>query len=165
LAATLKVTVPLPVPLVRPVREIHDVSEWADHSHDEEAATEIELLLVPDGPNVRSFGVTVTLQDAGEPGVGRGRVDAFDCCVTLTVWPATTIDADRVVVPVLDPIVKLTLPDPVPLVPPVSTTQAASACALHAQPVAAVTETFPVPPPAGTVCSVVESTKRQAAAS
>jgi hypothetical protein len=145
------------------VSEIHDASERADHSHDDEAATEIELLLAPDGPNVTSFGVTVTLQEPGDGGSGRD--GAFDSCVTLTVWPATTIDADRVVVPVFDGILKLTLPDPVPLVAPVSTTHEASACALQAQPVAAETEMLPVPPAAGTVSSVVESTKRQAAAS
>ena len=164
LVATLNVTVPLPVPLVRPVSESHDASELADHTHDDAAATAIELLFVPDAPNVTSFGVTVTLQVVGGPrDGGPGSIDA--CCVTLTVWPATAMEAARVVVPVFGTAVKLTLPDPVPVVPSVSVTQAASVCALHAQPAAAVTEKLPLPPAAGTVCSVVESTKRQAAAS
>jgi len=96
LDATLNVTVPLPVPLVRPVKESHGESEVADHSHNEAAVTEIELLFAPDAGNVTSLGETVTLQVAG---------GAVACCVIFTVWPATTIDAERVVVPAFDPIV------------------------------------------------------------
>jgi len=108
LVATLNVTVPLPVPLVRPVSESHDASELADHTHDDAAATAIELLFVPDAPNVTSFGVTVTLQVVGGPrDGGPGSIDA--CCVTLTVWPATAMEAARVVVPVFGTAVKLTL--------------------------------------------------------
>jgi hypothetical protein len=102
LDATLNATVPLPVPLVRPVSEIHDESELADQSHDEAAVTAIELLLAPDVGNVTSLGETVTLQVAGE--VVGGGTGAPACCVTFTVWPATTIDAARVVVPAFDPI-------------------------------------------------------------
>jgi hypothetical protein len=69
------------------------------------------------------------------------------------------------VVPWFAAIVKLTLPFPVPVVPSVITTHPSSALALHAQPLAAVTVSLPLPPPAGTVCSVVESAKRQGAAS
>jgi hypothetical protein len=121
--ATLNVTVPLPAPLVRPVSEIHGVAVLATHSHEDAAVTEIELLAVPDARNDTSLGVTVTLQFA-EVGGGSG---AVACCVNFSVWPATTIDAARVVVPGLDPIVKVTFPVPVPVVPPVSTTHAASA--------------------------------------
>jgi hypothetical protein len=112
LDATLNVTVPLPVPPVRPVSEIHDESEPADQSHDEAAVTEIELLFAPDAGNVTSLGVTETLQVAGEV-VGGGTGTAVGggtgtgtpaCCVTFTVWPATTIDAERVV-PAFVPIV------------------------------------------------------------
>ena len=122
-AATLNVTVPLPVPLVRPVSEIHGVSVPADHSHDDAAVTAIELLPVPAARNDTSLGVTVTLQSAA---VGGG-IEAVACCVTFTVWPATTIDAARVVVPGLVAIVKVTFPVPVPVAPPVSTIHAASA--------------------------------------
>ena len=99
LDATLNVTVPLPVPLVRPVKEIHDESELADHSHNEPTVTEIELLFAPDAWNVTSLGETVTLQVSG------GGMGAVACCVTFTVWLATTIDAERIVVPAFDPIV------------------------------------------------------------
>jgi citrate lyase alpha subunit len=129
LVATLNVTVPLPVPLVRPVTEIHDVSVPADHSHDGAAVTEIELLLVPDARIDTSFGVTVTLQSAvagGGTGTTGGGTEALACCVIFTVWPATTIDAARVVVPGFDAIVNVTLPAPVPVDPPVSTTHPAS---------------------------------------
>ncbi len=121
--ATLNVTVPLPVPLVRPVNEIHELSVLADHSHDDAAVTEMELLLVPDARNETSLGVTVTLQVAGDV----GGIGPLACCVTFTVWPATTIEAARVVVPEFDAIVKVTFPVPVPVAPPVSTTHAASA--------------------------------------
>jgi hypothetical protein len=162
LDATLNVTEPLPGPLVRPVTVIHDESELADHSHDEAAATEIELLFAPVAGNVTSLGETVTLQAPGAIGGGTGTPA---CCVTFTVSPATMIDAERVVGPAFDAIAKATLPAPVPVVPPVSTTHAASAWALHAQPAAAVNVILPIPPVAGTVCSVVESSNRQAAGS
>jgi hypothetical protein len=102
LESTRNVTVPLPVPLVRPVSEIHDASVLADHSHVDAALTEIELLFVPAAANDTSLGVTATLQAAGGRGSGTG---AVACCVIFTVWPATTIDAERVVVPALEPIV------------------------------------------------------------
>lgn len=126
LDATLNVTVPLPVPLVRPVSEIQGVLVLADHSHAAAADTEIELLPVPVASSETSFGVTVTLQLTGSTGSGGG-VAALACCVILTVWPATTIDAARVVVPEFDPIVKVRFPVPVPVDPPFSVTHAASA--------------------------------------
>lgn len=120
---TLNVTVPLPMPLVRPVTEIHDVSVLTDQSHDAAAITEMELLFVPEVGNDTSFGETATLQTAG----AGGGIGTLACCVTFTVWPATTIDAARIVVPEFAPIVNVTLPVPVPLVPPVRTTHGASA--------------------------------------
>jgi hypothetical protein len=125
LDATLNVTVPLPVPLVRPVSEIHGVSVLADQSHAAAAVTEIELPLVPVASTETSLGVTVTLQLTGS--TGSGGVAALACCVIFTVWPATTIDAARVVVPEFDAIVKVTFPVPVPVDPPGSVTHAASA--------------------------------------
>lgn len=123
LAATAIVTVPLPVPLVRPVSEIHVESVLADHSHDDAAVTEMELLFVPNAGIATAFGETVTLQTVD---VGGG-IGTLAGCVTLTVWPATTIDAARVIVPEFDAIVKVTFPVPVPVAPPVRTTHAASA--------------------------------------
>jgi hypothetical protein len=79
--ATLNVTTPLPVPLVRPVNEIHGVSVLADHSHDAAAVTEIELLLVPAARNDTSLGVTVTPQFAD----GSGGIETVASCVTFTV--------------------------------------------------------------------------------
>src|SRR5262245_16566046 len=95
LAAMAIITVPLPVPLVRPVSEIQVESVLADHSHEDAAVTEMELLFVPNAGNDTPFGETVTLQTVD---VGGG-IGTFACCVTLTVWPATTIDAARVIVP------------------------------------------------------------------
>jgi hypothetical protein len=73
------VTVPLPVPLVRPAKEIHDESELADHAQDDPVVTEIELLVAPDAGKVRSLGETVTLQ------LIVGGTGALACCVTFTV--------------------------------------------------------------------------------
>ena len=83
LDGTLNVTVPLPVPLVRPVSEIHGVSVPADHSHAAAVVTEIELPLVPVASTETSFGATVTLQSAGS--TGSGGVAALACCVIFTV--------------------------------------------------------------------------------
>ena len=121
--ATLNVTVPLPVPVVRPVNVIHEASVVADQSHDDAAVTEIELLFVPVARNETSFGVTVTLQLAPD---AAGGVATLPSCVIFTVWPATTIDAARVV-PGFDAIVNVTFPVPVPVDPPLTTTHAASA--------------------------------------
>ena len=118
MAAIVNVTTPFPVPLVAPVSEIHDVLLVASQVHDDAAVTVIELLLVPDAADETSLGVTARLQ------TGDGSVPA--CCVILTAWVATTIDAVRVVVPGFDAMVKFTVPVPVPVVPLVSTTHPAS---------------------------------------
>jgi hypothetical protein len=98
--------VPLPVPLVRPVSEIHDAFELADQSHDEAVVTEIELLFAPDAGNVTSLGETVMLHVVGEVGSGTGTGTGTPaCCVTFKVWSATTIDAERAVVPAFEAIV------------------------------------------------------------
>jgi hypothetical protein len=76
---TLKVTDPLPVPLVVPKSEIHDALLAALHSHEDAAATAIELLLVPAALKVTSLGVTVTVQADGNGD------ETFACCVTFTV--------------------------------------------------------------------------------
>jgi hypothetical protein len=171
LDATLNVTVPFPVPLVRPVSKIHDAFELTLQSHDDSVVTEIELLFAPDTGTVTSLGEVVMLHVVGEVGgktgkVGGGRRPATAAsCVTFNVWPAMAIDAERVVVPAFDATVYVTPPGPVPAVPPVTTTQAASDRALQAQPVVAVTAIVPLPPAAETVCSVGESSKRQGAAS
>jgi hypothetical protein len=157
LAATLNVTIPLPAPLVAPVSVIHDALLAAAQLHDDRALTAIELFVVPDAEKVTSFGVTVTLHTGSESAVAS--------CVSFTVWFATTIDAVRVVVPGFDATAKFTVPVPVPVVPLVSTTHAASPRALHAQPLAAVTVIPPLPPEAGTVWSVEESSKRHGDAS
>ena len=150
---TLNVTDPSPVALVAPISEIHDALLAALHSHEGAAVTAIELLLVPDGPKVTSLGTTVMVQ-AGDIGD-----ETFACCVTVTVWPATTIDAERAVVAEFAATLKFTFPVPVPLAPLVSTTHETSARALHGQPLVAVTVIPPLPPFAGTVCSVEESSK------
>jgi hypothetical protein len=119
-AATPNVTVPLPVPIVAPVSEIHDALLMADQLHDDAALTDTEPL-VPDAGEETSFGETEMLQTEGGGG------GTFACCVTFTVWFATAIDAVRAVVPGFGAIVKFTVPGPVPFVPLVSTTHAASA--------------------------------------
>lgn len=72
LGATLKVRVPLPVPLVRPVRVIHGTLLEADHPHVDATETAIELLAAPDAGKVTSLGVAVTVQSFGVGVVGVG---------------------------------------------------------------------------------------------
>jgi hypothetical protein len=105
LDATLNVTVPLPVPLVRPLNKIHDEFELADQSHDDSVVTEMEVLFAPVARTVTSLGVTVMLHAVGEVGSGSGTGTAMPaCCVIFTAWPATMIEAERVVAPAFDAI-------------------------------------------------------------
>ena len=75
-------------------------------------------------------------------------------CVTVTVWPATVNVALRDEAAVFAVAVALTVPSPDPLAPLVTVSQDALLVAVQAQPVAAVSVTEPLPPPA-TMFSVV----------
>jgi hypothetical protein len=66
LDATLIVTVPEPVPLVRPVSEIHDVLLLADHAHPEGAVTDVDNPLVAAAETENVRGETVKLLQLAE---------------------------------------------------------------------------------------------------
>lgn len=76
-AETLKVTVPLPAPLLGPMIEIQDAFVLVDHLHVETAVTEIELVSTPAAVKDTFRGVTDTSQSAGST--------TLASCVTLTV--------------------------------------------------------------------------------
>ena len=71
----------------------------------------------------------------------------------MNVWPPIVRVADRAV-PLLAPVVQLTVPLPLPLAPEVMVSQGALLVAVHAQPAAAVTATLPVAPEAGALALV-----------
>jgi hypothetical protein len=71
-------------------------------------------------------------------------------CVTVNVWPATTMEPDRLA-PEFAATVNATVPLPLPAAPEVTVIHGADATAVHAHPLDAVTVKLPVPPAAGTV--------------
>jgi len=78
--------------------------------------------------------------------------------VTVTVWPAIVSVALRATLDALAVTLYVTVPFALPLAPAVTVSHAALLVAVHAQPVAAVTLTEPVPVGAGSDCANVEST-------
>ena len=60
-------------------------------------------------------------------------------CVTVTVWPATVRVPTRWAVDVFAVALKVTVPFPLPLAPPVTVSQPALLVAVHAHPGPAVT--------------------------
>jgi hypothetical protein len=134
LAATLKVTTPLPVPLVPDVMVIHGTSVLAVHPHTLCPAT----ANVPGPPAAVTFwlvGAIEMLQFTG----------AADC-TTAARWPPTTMLPVRSP-PGLVSTLKSISPDPVPLAGPVNEIQLTSADAVQAQSLSlAPTATVPVPP-------------------
>ena len=107
-------------------------------------------------------GVGVGVGDDGGEGSGGGGAPS---CVTVTVCPPIVIGAVRVVVALLTPTVKRTVPGPLPVLPLVRVIHPSPALAVHGQPFATLTPMLPLPPAAGTVWSVVENSKRHGAAS
>jgi len=154
LEATLNVTVPVPVPLVRPVRELHDVLLVADHSHVDGAVIDVESPLVADAETEMVRGETVGLAQ-----LGGGASWSI-----VTDWPAMTTEAVRALL-VFAETVNVTAPDPVPVAPSVITIHGVSVRALHAHPVGALTVILLFPPEDGIVSRVEERSYLQAAAS
>lgn len=120
---------------------------------------------VGDGTGVGVVGVGGT----GGVGVGVGGIGSggggAPSCVTVTVCPPIVIGAVRVVVAPLAPTVKRTVPGPLPVLPLVRVIHPSPGRAVHVQPFATLTPMLPLPPAAGTVCSVGENSKRHGAAS
>ena len=157
LEETLNVNVPEPLPLVRPVSEIHDALLLADHSHPDGAVIDVDNPLVAAGDTEIVRGDTVKL-----PQLAAG--DGTAPWLIVTDWPAITSDAERGL-PEFGAAVKLTVPGPVPVAPAVIAIHVSSERALHAHAAVALTVMLPVPPEDGTAWRVEESSNRQEAAS
>jgi hypothetical protein len=135
LAATVMLTVPLPVPEPPDVTVIQLTFGTAVHAQPAPAVTALE----PDQPlagTVWPVGAIVKVHDV--------------LCVTVNVCPAIVSVPVRAA-PELAATVKLTVPLPVPEPPDVTVIQLTFATAVHAQPVPAVTALEPDPPLAATV--------------
>lgn len=139
-AATVNVTVPLPDPVVEPVRVTHAALVVALHAHPGADVIENEPL-PPAAP---------TDWEAGEIAYEQEVVAA--ACVTETTCPAIMMVPVRCVVVVFGATLNVTVPLPVPLALPVIVIQLALLYELHAQPAPVVMVTEAVPPAAGTDC-------------
>jgi hypothetical protein len=146
-AATVKLTVPVPLPLAPAVTVIHAALLTAVHAQPVVVVT----LVLPVPPGATAFsevGETVNTHGAAS-------------CVTVTVWPATVSVPVRELVDVFAATLKLTVPLPLPLAPAVTVIHAALLVAVHAQPVVVVTLVLPVPPAATAFSEVADNVKVQ----
>jgi len=127
LDATLNETVPLAVPLLAPLIEIHDALLLADQLHLSDEVTDTEFAFEP-AATIRKFcGAAVYVQLTvggncgsgcgfgwgGGWGWGWGWESGLPSCVMRTVPSAMTIEAVRAP-PSLEAMVNATLPGPVP---------------------------------------------------
>jgi hypothetical protein len=137
-AAALRVTVPLPVPLDPAVTVTQLASLVAVHAQPVIVVT-ATLPVPPAAAKACVDGEMLNAQLA-------------PACVTVKLWPEIVNVALRAAEVVFAAALKVTVPLPVPLDPPVTVTQLAPLVAVHAQPVIVVTATLPVPPAAATAC-------------
>ena len=129
LAATVNVTVALPLPLV-PVSVIHGTVLDAVQAQLPDAASMRTVPLPPDDPKLSVEALTVNVQ--------------FNAaCVTVNVWPAI-VSVPLRSAPEFAAIENATVPGPLPDPPDVTEIQLAFDVAVHAQPAAADTATLPV---------------------
>jgi hypothetical protein len=138
-------TVPSPEPPPLTCIEIHAALLTAVHGH--------------------SFAVlTLTFSEPPDDGTAivSGETTALhpDSCVTVNVWPSTTIVPVRAVEAFADT-ANSTLPGPFPLAPDVMLIHGALAAAVHAQDNGVLTAKDPEPPAAETVCPFDESVNVQ----
>ena len=145
LVAALKVTVPLPEPLAPPLIVSHAALLVAVHVHPLAAVTAV----VDDPP------AAVSVWASGDT----PNVHAAPVWVTVTAWPATVSVPMRWAVEVLVAALKVTVPLPFPLAPPLMVSQAALLVAVQAQPLAAVTAVVDDPAAAASVRDVGETPK------
>jgi hypothetical protein len=132
--------VPLVVP--DPATVIQDAELDTVHAHPAPVVTAI-VPVPPEALSVSEAGLTENVQ-------------AVPDCVTVNVCPAIVRVAEREAVVVFAATVKPTLPGPLPVAPLVMVTHEAPLVAFQEQPAAAVTDTEPVAPAAGTVWLVEE---------
>jgi hypothetical protein len=156
LAAALNAIVPLPVPEAPLVTVSQGALAVAVHAHDAaEAVTVVEP--VPPGSDIDcAVGAIVNVHGGG----GGGAAAAW---VTVNVFPAATIVADRVEVAVLAATAKATVPLPVPDSPDVRLIHGTLVDAVHTHvPDEAVTAIEPDAPASPTFCDAGEIENVQA---
>ncbi len=154
LAATLKVTVPAPLPLGPDETTIHTSLVCAVHAQPAAAVTVIGAPVPPAAANDCSDGEMVY---SHEP---------WPCepdCRTVACWPPTPMVALRSV-PVFAATVKVIVPLAVPVVDPASASQVALDVADHVQPVDVVIVRLPLPPAAAIACVAGVNVKAHGAA-
>jgi hypothetical protein len=132
-AATLNVTVPLPLPVLPDVTVIQGTLLVAVQPQPVAPVTVIGEPVPPLRPSNWNVGAMV------KPHCSTA------CWRTVILWPATTRTPVRSA-PAFALAANVTVPLPLPLTPPVSAIQPASLFAVHAQPLAAVMLTVAVPP-------------------
>ena len=131
-AAAVKLTVPLPVPLTGATSEIHASGVVADQVHPAALVTVIGAPAPPLEPIACEAGLTDNAHDPA--------------WVTVNVWPAIVIEPVREE-PALDATPKFTVPLPLPPAGAATVIQVVDVAAVHAQPAAIVTAMgAPAPP-------------------
>lgn len=143
--ATVKLTVPSPLPLAPAVTVIHDALLFAVQVQPPPEVTLVDPFPPPAGTDWLS-GDTVKAQPFP--------------CETVTDWPATTSVPDRAG-PLSAAAENVTVPEPLPLPPAVMVSQGCVLEALHSQPAVVVTLTVRVPPLASTLCESGETSNAQ----
>lgn len=184
LAATVNVTVPLPLPLAPDTTVVHVAPLVAVHAQLVPLVT-VTVPPPPAAPIDWAVGLIVKVHgvgvgdgvgmgdgDAGGVGAGGGAGDAVGegagdaggvgvglgtraACATTNVWPAI-VKAPLLAPPLLDWTVNATRPEPIPVAPELIATQVAAGAAVHEQSLAVVTVTCPVAPSAPTDCDLGE---------
>jgi hypothetical protein len=139
--ATVKLTVPSPLPFAPEVTVIHDALLFAVQVQPAPELTVVEPLPPPAGTDWLS-GDTVKVQPFPWE--------------TVTDWPATTSVPERAG-PLSAAAENVTVPEPLPLPPAVIVSHGCVLEALHSQPAVVVTLTVRVPPLASTVCESGET--------
>jgi hypothetical protein len=143
--ATVKLTVPSPLPLAPEVTVIQDALLFAVQAQPAPVVTLVDPFPPPAGTDWLS-GDTVNAQPFA--------------CEIVTVCPATTSAPERGG-PVSAAAAKVTVPEPVPLDPAVIVSQGCVLDALHSHPAVVVTLTARVAPLASTLWESGETSKEQ----
>ena len=156
LAAAPTATVPLPVPDAPLVMVSHGALETAVQAHDGAEAVTVVDPVPPVSDTDCAVGAIVNVHGGGGGG-------AAAVWVTVNVFPAATIVADRIDVDVLGATANATVPLPVPDSPDVRLIHATLVDAVHAQePPEAVTAIDPDAPASPTFCEAGEIENVQA---
>lgn len=143
-------TEPWPAPDPDPATVIHETALVAVQAHPSAVVT----VMVPDSPAPTAMRVIGVMEYE----------HAAPSWLTRKPWPATVTVAVRGVVPLFAATLKVTVPFPDPLEPPVTVTHGAPLTAVQVHPAGAVTVTLGHAAVAGTAELVADNVKVQAPA-